>query len=210
MTAERTIDLDYLRESHDCSLFIDGNVIYLESGESAGGNEVSWPMARRFRKNLNILLHAVMESGDKDPIIIDIDSPGGDVVPGMSIFDAVRACTHPMTGYVSGEACSMACVVLQAFKDRVLAPNALVMYHAGSTGMEKAGQEFRNAAEAEIAYGQKVDDLVYARVLERQPQLSRVAFDLAVMKGLYFTNPADAIAYGLADRIQEPSQSLRR
>lgn len=204
MTRDLTFDADTMKESHEYHLHQDSNTIFMDSDSS--DNEVDPQMARSFVKNLVLLESAIADEASDDtlPITVRINTPGGDVVAGMAIFDAIQACPVKIVGYVQGQACSMGCVILQAFKERILAPNAFVMYHSGSTGVGKPSQEFPNAATSEIAYNNRVDDLVFARVLERQPTLTRNEFDVAVMRGLYFHDPKDAVAYGLADRVGAP------
>jgi ATP-dependent Clp protease protease subunit len=206
MSESRELNSDLLKEVHDYSIDLDINTIYLEDNSDHNlDNEVTVAMARKFRKNMATLVNAMVEDKDKTSIIVEINTPGGDLVSGLSIFNAVRRSKVPMTALVTGQACSTGCLILQAFKDRALEPNALVMYHSGQTGVMKPSQEFKNASECEVFYSKMVDGLVYERVLEKQPGLSRRDFDIAVMEGLYFHDPKDAIAYGLADRIATKS-----
>lgn len=202
--SERPLDADVLKEIHEYGINVDADLIYLDGGEADDDDgEITIKVARKFRKNLRIVEDAAGGLPDY-PATVEINTPGGCVTSGLSIFDAVRRCKKlKLTGLVTGEVSSMGCVILQAFKDRALEPNATLMYHAGCTGMDKPSQEFPNASAAEVAVGRKVDNLVYARVLEKQPSLTRDAFDIAVMRGLYFSDPQAAIDYGLADRIAD-------
>lgn len=203
----RDLDSDYLKELHEFSIYLDHNTIYLESSHDDGdANEVTWHMARRFRKNVRLLADTMVEQEEDQvtmPIIVDIDTPGGCVVSGMNIINTVQACPVRIIGYVSGQASSMGCAILQGFKERVLSPYAYVMWHSGTVGLHTPGQEFEHAARSDVAYGKMLNDFIYARVVEKQPNLSRDDFEIAIMKGLYFHNPQDAIDYGLADRIAD-------
>lgn len=207
MAGLRDLDSDYLKELHEFSVYLDHNTIFLESShDDADANEVSWHMARRFRKNLVLVSDTMIEQEEDQatmPIIVDIDTPGGCVVAGMNIYNTIKACPVRTIGYVSGQASSMGCVILQAFKERVLNPFAFVMCHPGSMGVNTPTAEFKNAATAEFDVIRIVNDVIFARVAEKQPALTRAQFDHDMLKGIYFANPQDAIDYGLADRIAD-------
>lgn len=196
---DRNLDSDTLKERHEYGIDVDCDRIYLE-GEFADPDaaEVNWFMARKFRKNLDALVDAL--EGEPGPITVDINTPGGDEQAGMSIFDAIRQCPARLIGWVTGEASSMGCVILQAFPERVVEPHASVMYHAGDSAVSAPSQEFKAAAKHTTRFGDRIDRAVYARVLERQPALTWSEFQVATMRGIYLIGQ-EAVDYGLADRV---------
>ncbi|OHA83967.1 MAG: hypothetical protein A2408_02795 [Candidatus Yonathbacteria bacterium RIFOXYC1_FULL_52_10] len=64
-----------------------------------------------------------------DPITLYINSPGGDVLPGLDIYDWVRLSRAPVHGIVVGHAASMASVILQGCAKRSIARHASIMIH---------------------------------------------------------------------------------
>lgn len=70
-----------------------------------------------------------------EPIKVHINSDGGDVIPGLMLFDYMRSLgeTHRIVTYVAGIAASMASVIVQAGAHRVMAPDATLMMHEIST-----------------------------------------------------------------------------
>jgi ATP-dependent Clp protease protease subunit len=194
----RTIDADTLKEVHEYSIDLDTDVIYLEAPEGSEDIDgVTWHMARKFQKNIR-----VMVAEDAEKVSIDINTPGGDCLAGMAIYDAIKMCPVKVTGIVTAEASSMGCIILQACDDRVIYPNALVMWHPGHEEMHSAAPEFKSYFKWNEKAGEKMNRIVYERVLAKQPDLTYEAFEIAVMRGIYL-NAEEAVAYGLADRVAE-------
>lgn len=71
------------------------------------------------------------------PITIEINSPGGCLVSTLAIYDLIKSCKNVIYGYVKGEACSGASIILQACDHRVITPHSSVMIHYGSHGLPR-------------------------------------------------------------------------
>lgn len=65
----------------------------------------------------------------KKKINIYINSHGGSVTDGFSIFNSILRCKTPTCGYVSGLAASIAGVILQACKERNIYDYGILMVH---------------------------------------------------------------------------------
>ena len=71
-----------------------------------------------------------LESVDKDkPIYLLLDSPGGEVVEGARIIDAMLASKRPIYTVAIGEAASMAAIIHSYGVKRYMSPSAILMYH---------------------------------------------------------------------------------
>lgn len=91
-----------------------------------------------------------MISDGDDDLEIRINSPGGYVMEGLAIFNAIeRAKTQgrKVTTHCDGLAASMASVILMAGDDRLMADNALVMIHNPMDGAFGDAAELRRAAD---------------------------------------------------------------
>jgi len=194
----RSVDADTLKEIHEYSIDLDTDTIYLEApAECEDIHGVSWDMARKFQKNLRVMI-----AEDAVEVNIDINTPGGDCLAGMAIYDAIKMCPVKVKGIVTAEASSMGCVILQACEERVVYPHALIMWHPGTDAMEAASPEIKAYFKWNEKLGERMNRIVYERVLKKQPDLTYEAFEIAVMRGIY-CDAAEAVAYGLADRIAE-------
>ena len=67
-----------------------------------------------------------------DRIQLRINSPGGNIMEGMSIMAAASFCTKPIDTYCDGVCASMAAIILQAGTKRYIADAGLLMFHAPS------------------------------------------------------------------------------
>jgi ATP-dependent Clp endopeptidase proteolytic subunit ClpP len=91
-----------------------------------------------------------MISEADDDLEIRINSPGGYVMEGLAIFNAIeraKAQGRKVTTHCDGLAASMASVILMAGDDRLMADNALVMIHNPMDGAFGDAAELRRAAD---------------------------------------------------------------
>lgn len=72
----------------------------------------------------------------KLPILLFINSPGGDVIAGNMILDAMMASRRPIITVDVGMAASMAAFVFEAGSKRVISPGAILMFHEASMGAQ--------------------------------------------------------------------------
>jgi len=109
----------------------------------------------------------------KCDIEIILNSPGGEVIAGMALFDYLmflRGKGHKITTVAIGYAASMAGILLQAGDTRVMGREAYVLIHEVSFG---AGGKI-GEVEDEVAFVRKIQDRVLnifsKRSLEAQPK----------------------------------------
>ncbi len=142
------------------------------------------------------LLFLESENPDKD-IHFYINSPGGSVTAGMSIFDTMEFIKPDVSTMCVGMAASMGSFLLMAGAKgkRFSLPNARVMIHQPSGG----------------AQGQATDIEIHAReILKTREQLNRIYADRtgqpiekirADMERDFYMDPQEAKAYGLIDQV---------
>jgi len=70
------------------------------------------------------------------PINMYINSPGGSVTAGLSIFDTMKMINAPVHTTCIGQACSMGAFLLSQGEVRYCAPSARVMIHQPSGGFQ--------------------------------------------------------------------------
>ena len=142
------------------------------------------------------LLFLESENPDKD-IHFYINSPGGSVTAGMSIFDTMEFIKPDVSTMCTGMAASMGSFLLMAGAKgkRFSLPNARVMIHQPSGG----------------AQGQATDIEIHAReILKTREQLNRIYAERtgqplekirADMERDFFMDPEEAKTYGLIDQV---------
>jgi ATP-dependent Clp protease protease subunit len=142
------------------------------------------------------LLFLESENPDKD-IFLYINSPGGSVSAGLSIYDTMQFIKPDVSTLCMGMAASMGSFLLMAGAKgkRAALPNSKVMIHQPSGG----------------AQGQATDIEIHAReILKTREQLNRIYAErtgqtlekiTADMERDFYMSPEEAKAYGLIDQV---------
>jgi len=144
------------------------------------------------------LLFLEAENPEKD-IHLYINSPGGSVTAGMSIYDTMQFIKPNVNTICIGQACSMGAFLLAAGEKgkRFCLPNSRVMIHQPSGG----------------AQGQATDILIHAEnIKDTKERLNRILSDhtgrsyeevAADTERDNFMNAQQALEYGLIDEVLE-------
>jgi ATP-dependent Clp protease protease subunit len=142
------------------------------------------------------MLFLESENPDKD-IFLYINSPGGSVSAGLSIYDTMQFIKPDVSTLCLGMAASMGSFLLMAGAagKRAALPNSRVMIHQPSGG----------------AQGQAADIEIQAReILKTREQLNRIYSErtgqsvekiAADMERDYWMSPSEAKTYGLIDQV---------
>lgn len=146
------------------------------------------------------LLFLESENPDKD-ISIFINSPGGVVTAGMSIYDTMQFIRPDVATYVMGQACSMGSLLAQsgAPGKRFILPNARHMIHQPSGGARGQATDMQIQVE-EIIKMKKTLTEIYVKHNSRNKTYAQLEHDMERDK---FMSAEEAVDYGLADKIIE-------
>jgi ATP-dependent Clp protease, protease subunit len=142
------------------------------------------------------LLHLEGEDQDR-PINLYINSPGGDVLGLLGVYDAMQFLAAPVHTVCVGQAASAAAVLLAAGAPghRYVLPNARVLIHQphGQAGGQSSDMEI--AVAEMVAMREKIIDILTERT--NQPR-DRIKAD---MDRDFILRGEDAVAYGLVDEV---------
>jgi ATP-dependent Clp protease protease subunit len=144
------------------------------------------------------LLFLESENPDKD-ISLYINSPGGSVSAGMSIFDTMQFIKPDVSTLCMGMAASMGSFLLMAGAKgkRFSLPNSKVMIHQPSGGAQGQATDIEIHAR-EILKTREQLNKIYA---ERTGQsLEKISSD---MERDFYMSPSEALDYGLIDKVIE-------
>ena len=142
------------------------------------------------------MLFLESENPDKD-IQLYINSPGGSVSAGLSVYDTMQFVKPDVSTMCMGIAASMGSFLLMAGAKgkRLSLPNSRIMIHQPSGG----------------AQGQATDIEIHAReILKTREQLNKIYAERtgqtlekiqADMERDFFLDPQEAKAYGLIDQV---------
>jgi ATP-dependent Clp protease protease subunit len=146
------------------------------------------------------LLFLESENPDKD-ISLFINSPGGVVTAGMSIYDTMQFIKPDIATYVMGQACSMGSLLATAGAKgkRFMLPNARHMIHQPSGGARGQATDMQIQVE-EILKMKKILAEIYVRHNSKDKTFAQLTADMERDK---FMSAEEALNYGLIDKIIE-------
>lgn len=181
--------------------------------EQESRGERSWDIYSRLLKDRIVMLNGqvddasanvvvaqllFLESQNPDkPINFYINSPGGVITSGMSIYDTMQFIKSPVHTTVMGQACSMGSFLAMAGEpgQRKLLPNARHMIHQplGGTSGQASDVEIQYK---ELARWKKVLTEIYATHTGKDIETLEKDMDRD-----NFMTPTEAVEYGLADEV---------
>ncbi len=146
------------------------------------------------------LLFLESENPDKD-INLFINSPGGVVTAGMSIYDTMQFIRPDVATYVMGQACSMGSLLAQAGAagKRHMLPNARHMIHQPSGGARGQATDIQIQAEEILKMKKNLTD-IYVKHNSKGKTFAQFSADMERDK---FMSAQEALDYGLVDKIIE-------
>jgi ATP-dependent Clp protease protease subunit len=148
--------------------------------------------------NLIIAQLVFLEAEDPDaPIRLYVNSPGGSAYAGMAIYDAMQYVKPDVETYCVGIAMSAGALILAggAPGKRYVLPNSKVMIHQGSGGFRGTPADIQIAAKEILALTRRYAELIAKHASRDVDEVMR---DIDRDR---FLEPADAVEYGLADKV---------
>jgi ATP-dependent Clp protease protease subunit len=145
-------------------------------------------------------LHLESADSEKD-IHFYINSPGGVVTAGMSIYDTMQFIKPDICTYVMGQACSMGSLLAQAGTagKRYMLPNARHMIHQPSGGARGQATDMQIQVEEILKMKQSLTE-IYVKHNSKGKTFEEFAKDMERDK---FMSAEEALEYGLIDKIVE-------
>ncbi|MFN7434609.1 MAG: ATP-dependent Clp endopeptidase proteolytic subunit ClpP [Betaproteobacteria bacterium] len=142
------------------------------------------------------LLFLESENPDKD-IAVYINSPGGSVYAGMSIFDTMQFIKPDVSTICVGMAASMGAFLLAAGAKgkRYALPNSRIMIHQPSGGSQGQASDIEIQAREILYLRERLNGILSERT--GQP-VERIARDTDRDN---FMSAEDAVSYGIIDKI---------
>ena len=146
------------------------------------------------------ILHLESQDSEKD-IHFYINSPGGVITAGMSIYDVMQFVKPDVATYVMGQACSMGSFLAQAGTPgkRYMLPNARHMIHQPSGGARGMASDIEISYKEIMYWKHRLTEL-YVKHNTAGKTYDELFSD---MKFDTFLSSEEAVKYGLADKVIE-------
>jgi len=131
------------------------------------------------------------------PLVVEINSPGGNVWDGLSIYNMLRGRQAPVTTRVVGIAASIASIIALAGDTVEMADASLFMIHDPSGMVAGTSEDMRKMADALDQHAEVLAG-IYAKATGKPTSQIRAA-----MKAETWFTAQEAIRFGLAHRATE-------
>ena len=148
------------------------------------------------------LLYLQQENAEKD-IHMYINSPGGAVTSGLSIYDTMQFVNCDVATYCIGQAASMGAFLLAAGAKgkRLCLPNSRIMLHQPSGGSQGVAADIEIQAREILAMRKRLNEILARHTGQ---SVERIGIDT---DRDFWMSPEDAVEYGLVDTIKHPETS---
>lgn len=149
------------------------------------------------------LLFLESENPDKD-INLYINSPGGSVTAGMSIYDTMQFIRPNVSTLCVGQAASMGAFLLGAGESgkRFALPNSRMMLHQPSGGSRGVAADIEIQAQEILLMRQRLNALIAKHTGQNIETIERDT------DRDFWMSPDQALEYGLVDQVQQSRTQL--
>ncbi len=143
---------------------------------------------------------AALRSIGKNPVTVNINSPGGDMFEGIAIYNLLREHPAEVTVNVMGLAASAASIIAMAGDRISMALGSFMMIHNAWGVVIGNRHDMRDAADLFDGFDGALVDIYEARTEAKRADIVRM------MDAETFMGPTDAVAKGFADAVDEHLQ----
>jgi len=142
------------------------------------------------------LIHLESEDPDKD-IFMYVNSPGGSVYAGLSIYDTMQYVKPDVSTICVGIAMSMGSLILSggAKGKRTALPNSKILIHQVSGGFQGQGTDIEIQAREVISLKRRLEEIYAHHTGKPIDDISRD------MERDFFMTPQEAQDYGIIDNV---------
>ncbi|MFU2157557.1 ATP-dependent Clp protease proteolytic subunit [Caldisericum sp. AR60] len=181
--------------------------------ETTGRGEVSFDIYSRLLKDRIVFLTGEIETIHADLIVAEllylesldstqdiylyINSPGGEVIPGMAIYDTMQYIKAPVATICLGQAASLAAVILASGRKgkRYALPHSRILIHQPWGGAQGQATDIEIQAKELIRIKRMINEILSKHT--GQP-VEKIQKDT---ERDYFMSPEEAKEYGIIDQI---------
>ncbi|MEM7098352.1 MAG: ATP-dependent Clp endopeptidase proteolytic subunit ClpP [Pseudomonadota bacterium] len=149
------------------------------------------------------MLFLESENPDKD-IHLYINSPGGSVTAGMSIYDTMQFIRPQVSTLCVGQAASMGAFLLAAGHPgkRIALPNSRMMLHQPSGGSRGVAADIEIQAQEILLMRERLNNIIAEHTGQSVEQVAKDT------DRDFWMSPDQAAEYGLVDRVQQTRATM--
>tara|TARA_R110000824_G_scaffold144529_2_gene312492 strand:+ start:546 stop:1538 length:993 start_codon:yes stop_codon:yes gene_type:complete len=131
-------------------------------------------------------------------VLLRINSPGGSVIDGLAIYDAVSRLPQKVTSRIEGIAASMASVIALAADEVIMSENSLYMIHNVWGGEVGDSDDLRKAADLMDKMGERLVNIYVSKSGQTEEQIR------SWMDEETWFNSSEAVEAGFVNLVEAP------
>tara|TARA_R110000851_G_scaffold175196_1_gene321472 strand:- start:57 stop:1055 length:999 start_codon:yes stop_codon:yes gene_type:complete len=131
-------------------------------------------------------------------VLLRINSPGGSVIDGLAIYDAISRMPQKVTSRIEGIAASMASIVALAADEVIMSENSLYMIHNVWGGEVGESDDLRKAADLMDKMGERLINIYVSKTGQSEEQIR------SWMDEETWFNSSEAQEAGFINLVEEP------
>lgn len=145
-----------------------------------------------------IALPDFLKEHSGEDITIRFNSPGGNVMVGLALYNLVKSHKGKVTGVIDGECSSAATLIFCACRERITSSNGLMLIHGVSTFAEGKKEQFEKYVEQMETIENQIIE-IYKQTIgsEKEKQI------LKLMEEERYINADEMLALGFAQKKEE-------
>ncbi|TCR60948.1 ClpP-like prohead protease/major capsid protein fusion protein [Bosea sp. BK604] len=148
------------------------------------------------------VMASLVELSSQPRISVRINSPGGAVMEGLAIYNALVACGKPVDVHIDAMAASIASVIAMAGETITMAENASIMIHDVAGGAWGSSEDLRDMAdEIDRQRG------IVADIYSRRTGIPADEMNALMMAGDTYFSAQEAVEKGFATAVAEPMRT---
>ena len=152
-------------------------------------------------KRANLLIQKLMylDSKDLGEITLYINSPGGEVISGLAVYDYIKVMKSPIRTVCIGDAASMGAIIFLAGEKREMLPHTRILIHDPSYGHLDVSGKKPHEIQRGVDSLNKVRETLAKIIAEKTGKDINEIYKITAEDN-YFT-AEEAINFGLATNI---------
>jgi ATP-dependent protease ClpP protease subunit len=194
------------------NLDVDNRMLYMGSIKSTSDDFETGTdnfMAEYFIKGMHVL-----ESKNKNPILIIMNNPGGDYFHGLAIYDAIKFSSCHCTIKTYGQAMSMGSLILQAADHRIMMPNSRFMIHYGYDGRNDHVKTVEKWTDEGKRLSYEMENLYLDVMLEKEEKmghgyLAKHLSDIMTKQNALTYPPSSPKVYSFSKLLAKKREEIR-
>ena len=141
-----------------------------------------------------------LDNQNNEDIYLYINSPGGSITAGMSVYDTMNFINSKVITIGLGMCASMAAFLLSSGNTRYALPNTEIMIHQPIGGAQGQATDIKIAAERIIKLKSKLNKILAKNTKQN---ISKITKDTEIDN---FLSAEEALEYGLIDKIVKKNE----